>query len=244
MWFTKGTCRPFSVRGVAWSASMGEADGMSLKIIIGLLCTSTHTTIPFWWNCVAAVWEHNPLCDLLYCPLRRLYRVGTRTEPWGTAACITRGVDSSPSNITLNFLLEKNELISLIKLDEKCNSDSLYSKPGCHVVSNAFSISKKTAAVDILLLKFKVTWSVSLMHWNVVLWHARKPNWHAFRMLLSSMFLWTLLWMTFQIVGPLWMGDLWGSGFEVILGPYLVLVKSSLLLPSKTMENAKAVSKG
>jgi hypothetical protein len=48
MWFTKGTCRPFSVRGVAWSASMGEADGMSLKIIIGLLCTSTHTTIPFW----------------------------------------------------------------------------------------------------------------------------------------------------------------------------------------------------
>jgi hypothetical protein len=32
------------------------------------------------------------------------------------------------------------------------------------VVSNAFSISKKTAAVAKLLLKFKVTWSVSLIH--------------------------------------------------------------------------------
>jgi hypothetical protein len=73
-------------------------------------------------------------------------------------------MDSSPSPITLNFLLETIEPISLIKLDEKCNSDSLYSKPRCHVVSNAFSISKKTAAVDMLILKFKVTWSVSRMH--------------------------------------------------------------------------------
>jgi len=52
----------------------------------------------------------------------------------------------------------------LIKLDEKCGSGSLYSKPGCHVVSNIFSISKKTAVVDKLLLKLKVTWSVSIMH--------------------------------------------------------------------------------
>jgi len=52
----------------------------------------------------------------------------------------------------------------MIKLDEKCNWDRLCSKPGCHVVSNAFSISKKTAAVNIFLLKFRVIWSVSLTH--------------------------------------------------------------------------------
>jgi len=31
-------------------------------------------------------------------------------------------------------------------------------------VANAFSKCKRTAAVDILLLKFKVTWSVSRTH--------------------------------------------------------------------------------
>jgi hypothetical protein len=69
-----------------------------------------------------------------------------------------------PSTVTLNFLLEINELINLFKMDEKCNLESLYSKPGCHVVANAFSKCKRTAAVDILLLKFKVTWSVSRTH--------------------------------------------------------------------------------
>jgi hypothetical protein len=46
-------------------------------------------------------------------------------------------------------------------------------------VSKAFSISKNTAAVAILLLKLRVTWSVSLIHCSVVLWRARKPNWVA-----------------------------------------------------------------
>jgi hypothetical protein len=53
--------------------------------------------------------------------------------------------------------------MSLIKLTEKSNFDTLYSKPVCHVVSKAFSISKNTAAVD-MLLKLRVTWSVSLIH--------------------------------------------------------------------------------
>jgi hypothetical protein len=73
-------------------------------------------------------------------------------------------VDSSSSTITLNYLWERNEFISLIKVGEICNSDNLYSKPGCHVVSYAFSIPKKTVAVNMSLLKFKVTWSVSRMH--------------------------------------------------------------------------------
>jgi hypothetical protein len=87
----------------------------------------------------------------------KLYRVGARTEPCGTPACISRGVDNSPSTETVNILLVRNELISFIKFAEKYNFDSLYSKPGCHVVSKAFPISKNTAAVDILLLKLRVT---------------------------------------------------------------------------------------
>jgi hypothetical protein len=98
----------------------------------------------------------------------RLYRIGDRTEPCGTPACISRSVDSSSSTITLNFLLEKNELISSIKLDEKCNSDNLFSNPESHVVSNSFLISKKTAAVDVLL-KFQVTWSIGCVQRCVVL---------------------------------------------------------------------------
>jgi len=64
-------------------------------------------------------------------------------EPCDTPACLFRGLDSSLSTISLNILLERNTLINLIKLEEKCNLDSLHSKPGCHVVSKAFSISKK-----------------------------------------------------------------------------------------------------
>jgi hypothetical protein len=97
-----------------------------------------------------------------------LYKVGDRTEPCGTPACISLAVDISPSTETLNFLCERKELMSFIKLIENANLDNLYSKPGCHVVSKAFSISKNTAAVDILLLKLSVTWSVSLIHCSVV----------------------------------------------------------------------------
>jgi hypothetical protein len=73
-----------------------------------------------------------------------------------------------PRPKTLNFLSERKELISLIWLVENSNLHNLYNKPVCHVVSKAFSMSKNTAAVDILLLKLRVTWSVSLIHCNVV----------------------------------------------------------------------------
>jgi hypothetical protein len=90
-------------------------------------------------------------------------------EPCGTPACITLGVDISPATETLNFVCERKEPISLIKLVENSNLDNFYSKPECHVVSKASSMSKNIAAIDILLLKFRVTWSVSLMHCSVVL---------------------------------------------------------------------------
>jgi len=38
----------------------------------------------------------------------RLYRLGARTEPCGTPACVFRGVGSSPSTATLKFLSGKS----------------------------------------------------------------------------------------------------------------------------------------
>jgi len=190
---------------------------------------SHHASIE--WGRVAAFWERNPLCDLLrmymchqqkakWTPgvwgapfIYKLYRVGARMEPCGTSACISLGVESSPYTETLNFLLVRNELMSFIKFTEKCNFNNLYSKPGCHAVSKAFSIFKNTAAVDILLLKLRVTWSVNFVHWSVVLWRARKPNWFVFSKLLTSRCLWTIFRITFL------------NGLPIVdkrlMGPYL-----------------------
>jgi hypothetical protein len=58
---------------------------------------------------------------------------------------------------TLNFLPVRKESICLMRLVESStsNSDNLYSKPECHVVS--IYKNTRTAAVDLLLLKFRVT---------------------------------------------------------------------------------------
>jgi hypothetical protein len=76
--------------------------------------------------------------------------------------------------------------------------DNLYNKPECHAVSKAFSMSKNTAAVDILLLKLRVTWSVSLIHCSVVLWHERKSTWRALSRTLFSMCFWNNFKLTFS----------------------------------------------
>jgi hypothetical protein len=52
------------------------------------------------------------------------------------------GVDISLSTETPNFRSERKWPSSLIKLVENSNFDNLYSKPECHAVSKAFSISK------------------------------------------------------------------------------------------------------
>jgi hypothetical protein len=122
--------------------------------------------------------------------------MGDRKEPCSTPACISLGLDISPSTETLNFLWERKELISLIRLIENVNLDNLYSKPKCQVVANAFLISENTAAVDMLLLKFKVAWSVSLINWSVVLWQAQKPKRLALIRPLSSVCPWTIFRMT------------------------------------------------
>jgi hypothetical protein len=67
------------------------------------------------------------------------------------------------------LLMKELKKMSLVILVEKFNFDNLQSKPVCHVVSKAFSVSKSTAAIDTFLLKFRVTWFASLIHCSVVL---------------------------------------------------------------------------
>jgi hypothetical protein len=109
-----------------------------------------------------------------------------------------RITSGSPSTKTLNFLCKINELISLNWFVENSIVDHLYSKPGCHKVSKAFSVSKNASPVDILLLKLRVIWSVNFIHWSVILWFAWNPNWLA----LSKFFLSTCLRNIFRITFP------------------------------------------
>jgi hypothetical protein len=83
--------------------------------------------------------------------------VGGSTEPCGTPACIYFGADFLPSTETLNFLGERRDPVSLIRLIENYNSDNLYSKPRCHVVSKGFSKVKVKAT-----LRLTISQSVSL----------------------------------------------------------------------------------
>jgi hypothetical protein len=112
--------------------------------------------------------------------------------------------------------------MSFMKFAEKCNFDNMYSNPECHVVSKTFSISNNTAALVILLLKFSVTLSVSLMYWSVVLWCAQKPNWLAFSKLFSSTSVWTIFYMTssesLPIVDRMLIGLKFCGNFGSLLG--------------------------
>jgi hypothetical protein len=51
---------------------------------------------------------------------------------------------------------------------ENFNLGYIHSKAKFFGVSKAFSICMKTAAIDMLLLKFKMTCTVSLVHKNVL----------------------------------------------------------------------------
>jgi hypothetical protein len=66
-----------------------------------------------------------------------LKRVGDRTEPCGTPACISLGVDISPSTEWLNFHCERIDPVSLIRLVEN---------PYCHYIASA-PTTQKTASV-------------------------------------------------------------------------------------------------
>jgi hypothetical protein len=72
-----------------------------------------------------------------------LYKVGDRTEPWGTSALISLDVDISPCTETLNLRCERKELMNFIKLVENSNLDNLYSKQECHVVKLTHAVQPR-----------------------------------------------------------------------------------------------------
>jgi len=165
-----------------------------------------------------------------------------RTEPCGTPACISRGANISSSTETLNFLSNRNDLIRMSMLTENCNWYSMYKKPGYHKASEAFSISKNTAAVNTQLLEIKVTWSVSLIYWSVVLWWTWQPNWPACSMLFLSTCLWSIFKTVFSNNFPYADRRLIG---RKILGscPVLVTLSLSLLLKRWKMWQHKIIVK-
>jgi hypothetical protein len=177
---------PVRTPGLHWVETALEFS--SNKIFLAI-CRIRQVSSAKWARLTPCVWA-----SYIY----MLKSVGERTETCGTPACITLGVGISPSTETLNFLWERKEPMSLIRLVENFNLDSLYSKLGCHVVSKAFSMSKNTAAVHSLLLKLRVTWSVSLIYCNVLLWRARKPNWLALSRPLYSVCFWRIFRITFS----------------------------------------------
>jgi hypothetical protein len=130
-----------------------------------------------------------------------------------TSKKISLPFSSSTSSGTLSLL--KNRLsefslhVPVLKPQILCSESSLqfaenttivflslarkYSRSECPVVSKTFSISKNTAAVNILLLEFKVTCSVSLVDRSVIMWSARKSNWLTFSKFPSSVCFWIVL---------------------------------------------------
>jgi hypothetical protein len=76
-----------------------------------------------------------------------------RMSPYGYPTCVSLDVDLPVSKLSSILLSERKELTESNVPCEKYTFALLYSKPGYCVVSKAFSISKHSAAVGILLLK-------------------------------------------------------------------------------------------
>jgi hypothetical protein len=138
-------------------------------------------------------------------------------------------------NFELTF--REKRLISLNRLAENSNLEIFYSKPGCHVVSKAFSISKSSAAMD--MLKLRVTWSLRLIHCSVMLLCVRKPNWLALNRPLFAICLHTIFRITFSNNLPVMDRRLIGHRFGGNLGS-LPGFSKVITFASKTLENVKA----
>jgi hypothetical protein len=135
------------------------------------------------------------------------------------------------------FSLRTKKLRNLIRLIENFNLDNLYINPRCHILVKVLSISENTAAVDMSLLKFKVTGSISLIHWSVVLWWSLKSNWLALSRLLSSRCLWTVFGITFSNSLPVVEKRLIGRKFWGKFGSLPDFGNVINLLPSMSLEN-------
>jgi hypothetical protein len=62
----------------------------------------------------------------------------------------------------ISGLLERNEIMSLMMPSERPNSESLYDRPGCRIVSEAFSMSNKTATVYCIVYRMLYIYCILL----------------------------------------------------------------------------------
>lgn len=121
-------------------------------------------------NCIRAVWvviggvEHcviskesngSPREDRDVISVKR-YSVGARQDPWGTPARTARGEESWSSMRTQKQRFDKNDEIVLMIHGGMFKVDILYMRPSCQTLSNAFSTSRNTDAVDWRRLEFHV----------------------------------------------------------------------------------------
>jgi hypothetical protein len=86
-------------------------------------------------------------------------QAGTLWQPWLYICWHRHFTFDQNSEFSLR---KKRGSFTSSRLIENFNSDNLCSKPMCHVISKAFSVSKNTGAIDMILLKFKMT-SISLI---------------------------------------------------------------------------------
>jgi hypothetical protein len=174
---TKGIFRLLKVRWAPTGLRLWDIDGLC-RVFVDFMFQRSHDSTELRPLC--ALWEHKPPCHpshickchqqiglekhlgqggIIYIQIiQRVGWGGTWWHPW-LYFCGCR-----------HFAFDRNFEISLGKkgvnkcvlLVENCNLCNLYNKPAYRV---AFSRFKNTANVDMLLLKFKVSWSVSLIHW-------------------------------------------------------------------------------
>ncbi|CAI6356474.1 unnamed protein product [Macrosiphum euphorbiae] len=101
---------------------------------------------------------------------------GDRHDPWGTPASGCLSVEKVDPTLTEYDRFDKNDLTRLTSCGAVLSLSSLCSSPSCHTLSNAFSKSRKTAAVFYLRFVALVRWSTTCVSWLVVECCGRKAN--------------------------------------------------------------------
>lgn len=91
---------------------------------------------------------------------------------------------------------DKNDFIICMSGMGESWSLSLGRRPWCQTLSNAFSTSKKAAAVLSLFFLARLRWSVSLMNWSTVECCLRKANCSLLKCSVDDL---NFSWMTFSI---------------------------------------------
>ena len=101
---------------------------------------------------------------------------GDRHDPWGTPAPGCLGVEKADPTFTEYDRFDKNDWTRLTSCGGVLSWSNLCSSPSCHILSNAFSKSRKTAAVFSPRFVALVRWSTTCVSWFVVECCGRKAN--------------------------------------------------------------------